>query len=209
MNESFQQKIAVLCSFLFILSLLLTLCVLTLQEMHKKCLGSESIQRNKPHIVLCISLQPIFGKETAVGLRLGLVHKLAWIAFTVNGGMDPLRKIHFFVILPTLNGVLLCKAILGRFFFRTTFGIRWNEKRWFTLFLNKKFDFSLLSINDYIKEGSKPQPSVLNFSIYLMYCKLFVGPFIRTEGPPHRCGVDFIFYELKTFSWWLSKVKLD
>ena len=106
------------CSFLFILSLLFTQRVLTLQETLKYFLVDEYVeaaQQNKRHLLLYFS--------RLVHDHCGFRHRnprKAWAwprpqnwfrVLLANRDMDPLWKIHFRVTHPTFNA--LCDLVRG------------------------------------------------------------------------------------------------
>ena len=106
------QRKRVFCSFLFILSLLLTQRVLTLQETHKYFLVDEYVaatQRKKRHLLLYFSRlnhdQRSFRHRNRH--RAGACPRPQnWFrVLLANRDMDPLWKIHFRVTRPTFNGL--------------------------------------------------------------------------------------------------------
>ena len=106
------QRKRVFCSFLFILSLLLTQRILTLQETHKYFLVDEFVaatQRNKWHLLLHLSRL----NHDQRGFRHRNRHR-AWAwplpknyfrVLLANRDMDPLWKIHFRATRPTFNAL--------------------------------------------------------------------------------------------------------
>ena len=100
------------CNFLFILSLLLTQRVLTLQETHKYFLVDEYVaatQRKKQHLLLYFSRL----NHDQRGFRHRNRHRAGawprpqnWVkVLLANRDMDPLWKIHFRVTRPTFNAL--------------------------------------------------------------------------------------------------------
>ena len=114
--EPLQRK-NVLCCLLFILSLILTQRVLTLQEMHRYFIVNEYLataQKNRRHLLLYLSRM-----AQQRGFRQRNRHRVwAWPRpqnwfrlLLANRDMDPLWKMHFRVTRPTFNA--LCDLVRG------------------------------------------------------------------------------------------------
>ena len=107
--EPLQRK-NVLCCLLFILSLILTQRVLTLQEMHRYMYEYlATTLKNRRHL-LCLSRmvqqRGFLAKKSPQGLGMASFRLLL-----ANRDMDPLWKMHFRVARPTFNA--LCDLVRG------------------------------------------------------------------------------------------------